>query len=120
MSRTIRRKKDKCHNHSGSSSSISQYIYHHIDYWEGRNGPILSWAGRPKIKLDGKNYKKAQFEYHKDKKLGWSKGRYHTKAMRKATHIVHRAQAKQSLANYYKDNNYEIILKDVADLSWYN
>lgn len=119
MSRTIRRKKDKCHNHSGKSSCIRDYTYETMEYWEGTRGPILSSAGRPKIKLEGKKYKEAKFHYHIDKKLGWIKGSFYTKSMRKATHVVHRAKAKQSLAKYYQNNDYEVILKDVTDLSRY-
>ena len=69
MSRTIRRKGDKKHNHSGKSSFLESYTTDYPDYWEGRSGIVTAWGGLPHLPMIGHEYYEKYYMFHRDTHL---------------------------------------------------
>lgn len=116
MSRTMRRTSDKKRFNSGRSHFVDDYIYDYEEKWEGRDGVVDAWRGKPSKKLTGKEYGRAYHKFHGDTNPGYGWGNY--PYSRYHSHQVARAQNKNQIERYKKDPNHEVVICNVRCLSW--
>jgi hypothetical protein len=116
MSRTIRRKGDKKHNHSGSSSFLKTYVTNYPDYWEGSGGIVTAWGGLPHLPMTGHEYYEKYYMFHRDTHPGFGWGYY--KWLRKNSNKQARSRNKEELARFWKNFDYDIVNHEPRCLSW--
>lgn len=107
MSRTIRRTRDKRRNKSGRSN-FDDWCTHD---WVHMEGNSRCWV---KVKLEGKAYWKGWWRFHSDRLTGWG----NPKGCRVESNRIARAQNKEEIIRYFKDPDYEVLIRKPRCLSW--
>lgn len=110
MSRTIRRTRSK----KNYSHFEKDYTFER-DYENHKE--LSGWCAIPKVKLEGREYKKAWHKYHGDtqKNYGWVEGKCYHEIAKVST----RAKNREEIARYLKNDEYDVVNHEEPDVSWW-
>lgn len=116
MSRTIRRIKEKNSNKSGRSHFLKDYVVQSAEVWHGSKSEVTCCGGTPYQTLTGKEYSKAYHNFHGDSKASkvWSNPHY----SKTLSHIKNRMHYKQEISRFVKNNEHDILNKELYCLSY--
>lgn len=120
MSRTIRRKRHKTQYQHCSNHDVNDVIWVQDDNWGySLNDLFRTWRTswkQPKRRLEGKEYRKAWWEFHRDDNYFGSNYRW---SWRNAAERRSRGRNKDELEKFWKNPEYEVMPVEPECLSWW-